>query len=135
MEEMVCKEIREIQSTHLSGLCCNTANWGRDLVTHLLEVTHGQWLCHNVQVHNKIAKTLATQRKEELQMEIECQQELGTEGLLEEDCYLAECNLGNLEEISRMRETYWLTSIQATREAGRLEGLRIRAEEASQNTS
>ncbi len=33
--------------------------------------------------------TLATQRKEELQMEIERQRELGTEGLLEEDGYLA----------------------------------------------
>jgi hypothetical protein len=33
-------------------------------------------------------------------MEIERQQELGKEGLLEEDCYLAECNLGDLEETS-----------------------------------
>jgi hypothetical protein len=40
-------------------------------------------------------------------MEIERQRELGTEGLLEEDCYLAECNQGNLEETSGMKETYW----------------------------
>ena len=33
-------------------------------------------------------------------MEIECQQELGTEGLHYEDCYLADCNLGDLEETS-----------------------------------
>ncbi len=46
--------------------------------------------------------TLATQRKEELQMEIERQQELGTEALLDEDCYLAECNLGDLEDTSVM---------------------------------
>jgi hypothetical protein len=102
MEGMVCKEIRVIQSSYSSGtgLCCNTANWGRYLVTHLLEVTHGQWLYRNVQVHDRISGTLATQRKEELQMEIERQQELGTEGLLEEDCYLADCNLGDLEETS-----------------------------------
>jgi hypothetical protein len=102
MEGMVCKEIRVIQSSYSSGtgLRCNTANWGRDLVTHLLEVTHGQWLYRNVQVHGRISGTLATQRKEELQMEIERQQELGTEGLLEEDCYLADCNLGDLEETS-----------------------------------
>jgi len=68
-------------------------------------------------------------------MEIEHQQELGTEGLLEEDCYLAECNLGDLDETSGILETYWLLSIQATREAGRLEGERIQAAEASQNTS
>ena len=50
MERMVCKEIRAIQSSYSSGtgLCCNTVNWGRDLVTRLLEVTHGQWLYRNV---------------------------------------------------------------------------------------
>ena len=139
MEGMVCKEIRVIQSSHSSGtgLRCNTVNWGRDLVTRLLEVTHGQWLYRNVQVqvHDRISGTLATQRKKELQMEIKHQQELGTEGLLEEDCYLADCNLGDLEETSGISKTYLLLSIQATREAGRLEGLRIHAAEASQNTS
>jgi hypothetical protein len=98
MEGMVCKEIRVVQCTHSSvtGLRCNTERWGRELVTHLLEVTHGQWLYPNVQVHNRTTGTLDTQRKEEIQMEIEQQRELGTEGLLEEDCYLAECNSTHL---------------------------------------
>jgi hypothetical protein len=136
MEGMVCKEIRAIQCTHSSvtGLHCNTECWGRELVTCLLEVTHGQWLYRNVQVHNRIAGTLATQQKEELQMEIERQQELGMEGLLEKDCYLAECNLGDLEETSGILETYWLLATQATREAGRLEGIRLQTVAASQNT-
>ena len=52
MEGMVCKEIRAIQCTHSSvtGLRCNTEHWGRELVTRLLEVMHGQWLYRNVQV-------------------------------------------------------------------------------------
>jgi hypothetical protein len=105
MKGMVCKEIRAIQCAHSSvtGLRCNTECWGRELVTHLLEVTHGQWLYRNMQVHDQIAGTLATQQKEELQMEIECQQELGMEGLLKEDCYLAECNLGTW----RKPPVYW----------------------------
>jgi hypothetical protein len=74
--------------------------------------------------------TLATQRKEDLQMEIERLRELGTEGLLEEDCYLAECNLRDLETTSGIKETYWLLAIQVAREAGRLEGLRMQAAEA-----
>ena len=68
-------------------------------------------------------------------MEIERQQELGEEGLLEEDCYLAECNLGDLEETSGILETYWLLAIQAAREANKLEGIRIRTDEADRNTS
>jgi hypothetical protein len=137
MEGMVCKEIRAIQSTYsgVTRLRGNTKKWGQDLVTRLLEVTHGQWLYRNVQVHDRISGTLVTQRKEELQMEIERQQELGEEGLLEEDCYLAECNLGDLEETSGILETYWLLAIQAAREANRLEGIRVRTEEADRNTS
>jgi hypothetical protein len=46
-------------------------------------------------------------------MEIESQQELGTEGLLDDDCYLAEYYLGDLEDTSGIRETYWLLAIQA----------------------
>ena len=68
-------------------------------------------------------------------MEIERQQELGTEGLLEEDCYLAECNLGDLEDTSGILETYWLLAILATREAGRLEGIRAQPAATVQNTT
>ena len=57
------------------------------------------------------------------QMEIEWQRELGTEGLMDEDCYLAECNLGDLEETSGMKWTYWLLAIKAAREASRLKGI------------
>jgi hypothetical protein len=38
--------------------------------------------------------TLATVRKEEIQKKIDEQQAWGVEGLLEEDCFLVECNLG-----------------------------------------
>ena len=100
--------------------------WGRELVTRLLKVTHGQWLYRNVQVHNKLMGTLAAQRKEELIVEIEHQRKLGTEGLLEEDCYLAECNLGDLEDTLEIKETYWLLAIQAARKAGRLEEIQIK---------
>jgi hypothetical protein len=79
--------------------------------------------------------TLATQRKEELQVDIEHQQELGTEGLLEEDCYLAECNLGDLEDTSDILKTYWLHAILAAREAGRLKGIWAQPAATVQNTT
>jgi len=57
---------------------------------------------------------------------------LGTAGLLEEDRYLADVNLGDLEDASGIKETYWLLAIQAAREAFRLKGLRIHPAEAAQ---
>jgi hypothetical protein len=46
-------------------------------------------------------------RKEELQREIESQQEMGIEGLMEEDQYMAEVNLGDLEGTTGKRQEYW----------------------------
>ena len=68
-------------------------------------------------------------------MEIEHQQELGMEGLLEEDCYLAECNLGDLKDTSGILETYWLLAILAAREAGRLKGIGAQPAVTVQNTT
>jgi hypothetical protein len=120
MEGMICKEIRQIQQMYagLQGLRLSSRKWGKGLVTKLLEVTHCQWLYRNVQVHDKISGRLAMLWKEELQLEIERQQELGTAGLLDEDCHLAECNLRDLEDSSGEKETYWLLAITAARETG-----------------
>jgi hypothetical protein len=110
MEGMVCSEIRVIQMTHtaLSGSRINAEMGSVELITKLLEVTQGQWLYRNVQVHNKVAGMLVTLRKEEIQMEIEEQQAQGTAGLLGEDCHLEECNLGDLKDTLGIKETYWL---------------------------
>ena len=67
-------------------------------------------------------------------MEIERQRELGTEGLLEEDCHLAECNLGDLEETSGMKKTYWLLAIKAAREESRLEEIQVSTAEQHKTT-
>jgi hypothetical protein len=129
MEGMVCNEIRIIQMPHaaLSGSRLNAEKWMVELITKLLKVTHGQWLYRNVQVHDKVAGMLAMLRKEKIQMEIEEQQALGTAVLLDEDSHLGECNLGDLEDTSGIKETYWLLAIKAAQEASWLEVLRRQA--------
>jgi hypothetical protein len=55
-------------------------------------------------------------------MEIEKQQELGEEGLLEEEKYLLEVNLEDLETTNGERQEYWLLAREACqikREGGR----------------
>ncbi len=137
MEGMICKEIWAIQKTYtaLSGLGTSMEKWTGELVTKLLEVTHGQWLYGNIQVHNKVSGALATLRKEEIQKEIEEQQALGLDGLLDEDCHLGECNLGDLKDTSGITETYWLLAIKAAREACRLEAFWTQTVAAAPTTS
>jgi hypothetical protein len=136
-EGMICKEIRVIQKTYtaLSGSRTSAEKWTEELITKLLEVTYGQWLYPNIQVHDKVSGTLATLRKEEIQKEIEEQQALEPDGLLDEDCHLGECNLGDLKYTSGITETYWLLAIKAAREACRLEAFRTQTVAAAPTTS
>jgi hypothetical protein len=86
----------------------------------LLEATHGQWIYRNLQIHDSVAGTKATLRKEDIQWEIERQLELGTAGLLEEDQWMMEVNLGDMESTTGEQEEYWLMAIKAAWEAAML---------------
>jgi hypothetical protein len=124
MEGMIPKEIREIQETFgtFRGFTTSSTSWTTGLIIKLLEVVHGQWLYRCVQIHDKTRGTIATTNKEELQREIEEQMERGWSDLLEEDQYLAEVNLEDLENSSGESQRYWLLSVRAALEASKLQG-------------
>ena len=124
MEGMVCKGMRENQMAYtiVERSSATPKQWTAGVVTKLLEATHGQWLYRCIQIHDRNKGTQATIRKEELQKEIEDQQEMGYDGLLEEDKFLAEVNLEDLENSSGERQEYWLVAIHAAREAQILSG-------------
>ena len=75
-----------------------------------------------------MAGTQATLRKEEIKQEIEDQMVMGTKGLLDEDLWMMEVNLGDMETTSGEQEEYWLIVIQAARKAVTL--TRQRAQQA-----
>ena len=81
----------------------------------LLEITHGRWLYRNMQVHDAVSGLRAVERKEELQKEIEHQILLGGAGLEEQDRYLLEINVGDLETSSGDNPYYWIVAMRAGR--------------------
>ena len=119
MEGMISQRMRTIQRLYClqAGIRISPEKWAKGLILKLLEITHGQWFYQNVQIHDTVAGTLATLRKEEIQREIEKQMELGPVGLLEEDQWMMEVNLKDLETTSGEQEEYWLVAIRAAREA------------------
>ncbi len=119
MDGMVCKQICVIQEAYslIEETRMSVSSWSTGLILKLLEITHGQWLYQNVQVHDTVAGTRVTVQKEQIQREIEHQMELGVSGLLQEDKYLMEINLENMETTSGERQEYWLLAITAGREA------------------
>ena len=122
MEGMVSKEIISLQSEFaaLQGIRLSLGRWSSGLITKLLDVTHGQWIYRNLLVHDKISGVLATAEKEELQKEIQRQQELGEEGLDEQDKFLLEIKLDDLEETLGEYQEYWLLAIRAARKVVRI---------------
>jgi hypothetical protein len=116
---MVSKEVVALQQQFyaVNGSWMSLDKWSSGLITRLLEITHGQWLYCNFIVHNPISGIILTGKKEELLLEIERQWDLGGAGLLEEDKYLEEVNLGNLETTLGERLHYWLLAIKTERKA------------------
>ena len=135
MEGMVSVEILEIQNDFDDfGRCTLSLDiWTKGLVMKLLEITHGQWLYRNVQVHDTVSGLKAVERKEELQREIEHQVMLGGTGLDEQDRYLLEINVGDLDTSSGEDQYYWLLAIQAARVDRRLKEMQA-ADNAREHT-
>ncbi len=119
MEGMISKEFCRIQETHrrLSNSYISGDKWAQSLTVKLLEMSHGQWLVRNFLIHDNVGGMLALERKEDLQVAIEEQQAMGLDGLAEEDKYLTEISLGDLETTSWEYQAYWLLAVKAARNA------------------
>jgi hypothetical protein len=70
-----------------------------------------------VHVHDAVAGDLTSKRKEELRKLLEDQIEIGGIGLLEEDMYLLDINLGDLETSTGEDLRYWLLALRTARVA------------------
>ena len=108
MEGMVSKEAVQIQSewVGIGGSFLSADNWTKGLTVKLLEVTHGQWLYRNMQVHDTVCGSEAAHRKEELQQLTEEHIDKGSKGLDEQDRYLLDINLEDLEMSSGEDQYY-----------------------------
>jgi hypothetical protein len=108
MEGMISRELVELQkyavTESVSRMSVET--WAKELVIKLLEVSHGQWLYRNVVLHDRTAGDLVSRRKKEIRDALEEQMELGEEGLAEEDRFLLEINLEELDNSTGEDQTY-----------------------------
>ncbi len=116
----VVKKIQETYTT-IEGSNLSPTQLTVGVITKLLEATHGQWLYRCVPIQDRLNGIKTTLRKEKLQKEIKSQQEIGMEGLIEEDQYLAEVDLVDLESTTGERQEYWLVAIRAARETSILQ--------------
>jgi hypothetical protein len=123
MEGMVAKELLNLLSViefqgdkpvDISVFVCK-------LIQKLQEITHGMWIFRNLMMHDSLSGVFACERKEKLMEDIEEQLLLGADGLWEEDKWLLEIDLDDLDgNTTGEREVYWLMAIVAARDRFRL---------------
>jgi hypothetical protein len=109
-------DFQEEESVDVSNYVCK-------LIQKLLEITHGLWIYRNLMMHDSLSLSgvLACERKEKLMEAIKEQLALGSDGLREEDKWLLEIDLDDLDgHTTREREVYWLLAIDAARRCFRL---------------
>jgi hypothetical protein len=119
MEGMSSKKLVGLQAVYRvqTGEGVNVLSWAKRLVIRLLELTHGQWIYRNIQVHDETQGTLWTREKELLQWEIEVEMELGFKGFLVMDCLLANVTLEDLEAGDGEQQEYWFLAVRVARKA------------------
>jgi hypothetical protein len=95
MEGMLSKKLVRLQAVYRAqtGEGGNMLSWAKQLVIRLLEVTHGQWIYRNIQVHDETQGTLRMWEKELLQQEIEVEMELGFEGFFCNGSLVGKCDV------------------------------------------
>ena len=79
-------------------------------------------------MHDEVSGALVNKKKEELRDKTEEVQAMAGEDLLEEDKFLAEVNLDDLEESSGEERTYWLLAMETYKKRRELRETREAAE-------
>jgi hypothetical protein len=132
MEGMISIRLVSLYAEHQehTGEGISAEKWSSQLVIRLLEVTHGQWVYRNIQVHDEACGALRTREKEQLQADIEEQMQLGFNGFVAMDRSLATVALEDLESSNGDQQEYWLLAVRAARVAATL----AREQEATVDT-
>ena len=97
----------------------NGDDWMRYFISHILNMTHSQWIFRNVTLHDSICGTFRLRNREEVLREVETLLETDPLEVPAESKFLLEFDFDSLYRSSFERQTYWVRAIKAARRAGR----------------
>lgn len=107
--------IKHFQQNHLLHSRINVLidSWMKGFIEQLHIMLHEQWLCRNLFKHHRTQGTKALEAREELQVEIERQLELGCEDLPEHSRCLLDICPEHVYGMPTDRQQYWLNAAEA----------------------
>jgi hypothetical protein len=117
----VSKEIGRIQQVHCALSPCRITgtDWMKSLVTHLIHISHSQWILWNFTLHNKQHGYLCLQQRRDLPQEVDSLLDTPPEEVPEGSRYLLELDYLTLYNATFEWQSYWVLAMKAARGARR----------------
>ena len=110
--------LQESALTHSSSTM-TIGSWAKKFTTHLLHITHAQWVLRNVILHDTSVGYRMECRRTALLREIDALLTTDPQSLPEGRRYLLEMDFSSLLEASAEKQSYWLLAVRAAVKAGR----------------
>jgi hypothetical protein len=121
MEGKLSSRFREIQPDYLleTPSMMTAFDWTSHFISHLLHITHGQWIYRNISRHHHIYGLLKSTERRELLREIDKFMRVDAEEVPEESRFLLEINFRQFRHEQTEKQSYWVHAIRAAVKAGR----------------
>ncbi len=95
------------------------ADWMKMLVTHLIQISHSQWIFWNFTLHDKHRGYLRLKQQRDLLREVDSLLNTPSEEVPEESKYQLELDFLTLYNASFEQQSYWVLAVKAARQAAR----------------
>jgi hypothetical protein len=117
----VSTDIGHIQEVHCALSPCRItgADWMKMLVTHLVQISHSQWIFWNFTLHDKHHGYLQLKQQRDLLGEVDSLLNTPLEEVPEGSKYLLELDFLTLYNASFEQQSYWVLAVKAAQRAGR----------------
>ena len=129
----VSVEIASIQQFHCAVSPCrmNGCDWMKHFITHLLHISHSQWLYRNFTLHDKARGYLRLKERKNVLLEIDRLLDVNPNDIPTESKFLLEMDFDSLYRTSFEKQSYWVVAMKAAHRAGRRTKLLRRRRRAS----
>ncbi len=115
-------EIASIQNLHcMSSPSCRLtgADWMKAFISHLLQISHSQWIFRNYTLHDKQRGYLRLRLRSKVLCKIHELLETPPSEVPPESQYLLELDHSAMYKASYEEQAYWVLALKAARRAGR----------------
>ncbi len=119
----VSVEFRTIQDIHCALSSCHMTgeDWMKAFVSHLIQISHSQWIFCNFTLHDKQRGYLSLLKQAAVLKEVDWLLDTALEDIPAGSQYLLELDYSALYNASLERQLYWVLAMKATCRAGKRE--------------